>query len=104
MKYAALVVTAGLSFGLSPAAKAHHQGTCYVSKNKTHICYVRTGKQSFAAAVTDGKSVNPTVLAFDCAGQWWGAGALPKDSMTLITRAICSDHGLPKSAVLTASY
>lgn len=104
MKYAALAAALGLSFGLAPVASAHHQGTCYISKNNTHICYVRTGKQSFAAAVTDGGSVKPTVIAFDCANGWSGAGALPKDAMSVIAKAICSDHGLPKSAVLTASY
>ena len=96
MKHAAFAVALGLSFGLAPAS-AHHGGKCYVSKNKAHICFVQTGKQRFAAAITDGTSVKPTVLAFHCSDGWNGTGSLTKDSMLAVIHAICSDTGHQKS-------
>ena len=98
MKSPALsAVAMGLSFGLASAVSAHHGGECYVSSNNSHICVVRTGDQQFSAAVTDGRSVKPTVLALDCKRGWRGAGALTADTMALIVDAICSDHDHEKS-------
>ena len=96
MKQLALAAVVGLSFGLAPAS-AHHQGHCYVSGNGSHLCYVRTGKQEFSVALTDGSSVKPSVLAFHCANGWSGAGEMPKETMALVVEAICSDHGQQKS-------
>ena len=97
MKYAALAVALGLSFGLAPFASAHHGGECYVSANNSHICVVRTGEQQFSAAITDGSSVKPTVLALRCNDGWRGAGVLSKQAMALIIKAICLDNGPQKS-------
>ena len=102
MKRAAFAVALGLGFGLAPVASAHHGGRCYVSSNNTYICFVPTGKQSFAAAVTDGSSVKPTVLAFHCTDGWRGAGALPEDTMSLIVNAICSDNAVTNTATQVA--
>ena len=103
MKHAALAVALGLSFGLAPLASAHHEyGKCYVSKNKSHICYVRTGEQTFAAAVTDGTSPEPTVVWFHCIKGWNGKGSLEPAAMAAVTEAICSDHGLPNTEPLGA--
>ena len=97
MKHAAFAVALGLGFGLAPVASAHHEGRCYVSANNSHICVVRTGEQQFSAAITDGTSVKPTVLAFHCTDGWSGAGALPKDTMLAVVHDICSDNGHQKS-------
>ena len=97
MKYAALAVALGLSFGLAPMSQAHHGGECYVSANNSHICVVRTGDQQFSAAITEGTSVKPTVLAFRCNDGWRGAGVLSKQTMALIVEAICFDNGPQKS-------
>ena len=97
MNHAALAVALGLSFGMAPFASAHHGGECYVSANNSHICVVRTGDQQFSAAITDGTSVKPTVLAFRCNDGWLGAGVLSKQAMALIVEAICLDNGPQKS-------
>ena len=97
MRYTALAVALGLSFGLAPFASAHHGGECYISSNNSHICVVRTGDQQFSAAITDGSSVKRTVLAFRCNDGWRGAGVLSKQTMALIVEAICSDQGQQKS-------
>ena len=102
MKHTALAVALGLSFGFAPPVSAHHEGTCYISKNQSHICYVRTGPQSFAAAVTDGISPKPTVVAFDCVKGWSGKGELDRLHMNALAKVICDDHDLPKSKVLGA--
>lgn len=74
----------------SPAA-AHHGGRCYITANSTHICVVPTGQGQVAAAVTDGASVEPTVLVLHCAKGWRGAGAMPERKMQLVVAAICKD-------------
>ena len=87
MKHAALLAVAlGLSFGFAPFASAHHGGKCYVSANNSHICVVRTGDQQFSAAITDGSSVKPTVLAFHCSDGWRGAGVLSEQDVPCCQR------------------
>ena len=103
MKHTALAVALGLSFGLAPSASAHHVGKCYVSSNNSHICFVQTGDQSFAAAITDGTSVKPTVLAFHCSDGWHGKGSLSKDSMLAVIHVICSDTRARQTSVSTAN-
>ena len=102
MKHASLAVALGLSFGLAPVASAHHGGRCYVSSNNTPLCFVPTGKQSFAAAGTDGSSVKPTGLAFHCNDGWRGAGALTENTMSLIVSAICKDNAVTNIATQVA--
>ena len=103
MKHAVLFAAAlGLSLGFAPLASAHHGGECYISSNNSHICVVRTGDQQFSAAITDGSSVKPTVLAFRCNDSWRGAGSLSKDTMSLIAEAICLDHAPTKGQALVA--
>ena len=104
MKCAALAVALGLSFGLAPMSQAHHQGHCYVSGNDSHLCVIRTGQRSFAVAHTDGRTVKPTVLAFDCTQGWNGFGALPKQAMAAVVNAVCTDNNMSQASVLTASY
>ena len=104
MKHSALALALGLSFGLAPLSYAHHQGHCYVSENDSHLCVIRTGQRSFAVAHTNGRSVKPTVLAFDCAQGWNGFGALPKQAMAAVVNAVCTDNKLSQTSVLTASY
>ena len=93
----------GLSFCIPTDVTAHHGGTCYISKNSTHICYVKTGKATYAAAITDGSSVKPTVLAFACGDSWRGAGALDKETMSIIVSAICQDNPDTEEVLLTAN-
>ena len=97
MNHAAFAVALGLSFGLAPVASAHHGGECYISKNDSHLCVVKTGAQSFAVAVTDGVSVKPTVIALHCNESWRGAGVLSKQAMALVVKAICLDNAPQKS-------
>ena len=97
MKPAVFAAALGLSFCLAPMSQAHHGGECYISKNDSHLCVVRTGDQQFSAAITNGTSVRPTVLVFHCTDGWRGAGSLSKEAMTLVVSAICSDHGQQKS-------
>ena len=104
MKHSALALTLGLSFGLAPLSHAHHQGHCYVSENDSHLCVIRTGQRSFAVAHTDGRTANPTVLAFDCAQGWNGFGALSKEAIASVVNAVCTDNKLSQTSVLTASY
>lgn len=92
MKHTALIVALGLSFGLAPAASAHHGGECYISENNTHICYVEVFKGHFAAAITDGTSPKPTVVAFHCPHKWKGAGSLSKEQMQAVAAAICQQR------------
>ena len=100
MKHAALAVALGLGFGLAPVASAHHGGECYVSANNSHICVVRTGQREFSAAITDGTSVQPTVLALHCNDGWRGAGALSEKAMELVVEAICLDIAHKKAPPL----
>lgn len=104
MKHAAMAVALGLSFGLAPPSHAHHQGHCYESSNAAHLCVIRTGQRSFAAAHTDGRSFKPTVLAFDCDQGWNGFGALPKEAMAAVVDAVCTSNSTSQTSVLTASY
>ena len=93
----------GLCLCIPTEVTAHHGGTCYISKNSTHICYVRTGKASYAAAITDGSSVKPTVLAFECGDGWRGAGALDRETMSIIVSAICQDNLVTEEVLLTTN-
>lgn len=92
MQRAALVAALGLSLGLVLPAFTKHQSHCYVSKNSTNVCYVRVGHQTYAAAVTDGTSPNPTVIHFTCGQAWSGIGSTSRSDMALIVAAICHDN------------
>ena len=92
MPSAALVAALGLSFGLVLPAFTKHQSHCYVSKNSTNVCYVRVGHQTYAIAVTDGTSPNPTVIHFTCGQAWSGTGSTSRSDMALIVAAICHDN------------
>ena len=95
MKNKAGAVALGLSFGFVHVlpVSAHHEGQCYISHNKHHICVVRIGEQEFAAAITNGLSIEPTVVAFHCLKGWSGAGVLPEESMAKVVSAICAYSG-----------
>lgn len=93
MKNKACAVALGLSFGFVLPVSAHHEGQCYISHNKHHICVVRIGEQEFAAAITNGLSIEPTVVAFHCLKGWSGAGVLPEESMAKVVSAICAYSG-----------
>ena len=92
MRHAALVAAVGLSIGLTLPAFTQPKARCYVTKNGTNICYIRVRHKTFAAAVTDGTSTEPTVLHFTCGQRWMGEGKASSSDMQLIVSAICYDH------------
>jgi len=92
MKRFAFVAAVGLSLGLVLPAFTKHQAHCYVSKNNTNVCYVRVGHQTYAVAVTDGTSPEPTVIHFTCGQAWSGTGSTSRADMSLIVAAICHDN------------